>query len=89
SPNPWNGSSGSDRNTYELETKPKPKPILPCKDLPLKLRPSPLIPLSLLKIDIENKERTILMLRGLRLRENGFKRTIKKLKMLKGKELSK
>ncbi|CAI8598814.1 unnamed protein product [Vicia faba] len=41
SPNPQNGSSGSDRNTSELETKPKQKPILPRKEPPPKLRPSP------------------------------------------------
>lgn len=32
--------------------------------------------------DRENKERAILMLRGLHLQENGFKRTIKRLKMV-------
>ncbi|MCI07947.1 putative mediator of RNA polymerase II transcription, partial [Trifolium medium] len=40
SPNPHNGSSGSDRNNSEVEPKPKPKPV-PRKDPPPKLRPSP------------------------------------------------
>lgn len=35
------GSSGSDRNPSELEPKPKQKPILPRKEPPPKLRPSP------------------------------------------------
>ncbi|AES72781.1 putative transcription regulator IWS1 family [Medicago truncatula] len=40
SPNPHNGSSGSDRNTSEAEPKPKPKSV-PRKDPPPKPRPSP------------------------------------------------
>ncbi|CAJ2641593.1 probable mediator of RNA polymerase II transcription subunit 26c [Trifolium pratense] len=40
SPNPHNGSSGSDRNNSEVEPKPKPKTV-PRKDPPPKLRPSP------------------------------------------------
>ncbi|KAJ6858091.1 hypothetical protein NC652_040590 [Populus alba x Populus x berolinensis] len=85
SPNPHNGSSGSDRNNSEPERKPKPAPPQ------TKLRPNLLknqslhlhLLLTMYRDKENNRKQAILMLiKGLPRQGKGFKRIIKKLKMV-------